>query len=124
MALATLLLAANTTPAREDTSPKRRLRGQATAHGFVGGESHDSYVVRARKGQMLSLQISWKHTGDSRAEFTVSDSPNLFDGGQVAFGKASDDGNRWSGRIPRTGDYYVYVVAYPNAHYTLQACEK
>ena len=73
---------------------------------------------------MLSLQISWKHTGDSRAEFTVSDSPNFFDGGQVAFGKASEDGNRWSGRIPRTGDYYVYVVAYPKAHYTLQACEK
>jgi len=120
IALATLLLAANATWAQEDTAPKKRLRSPATARGTIGGEAHDSYVIRARKGQRMTVRISWQRVDDNRAEFTVSESANFFNGPQVGFGKASNNSKRWSGKIPRTANYYIYVVAHPTAKYTLR----
>lgn len=119
IALAILVLAANVVWAQEDTTPKKRLRSPATAKGFIGGESHATYVIRVRKGQTMTVQISWKHKAHNRAEFTVSESANFFNGTPVTFGKVSDKGNRWSGKVPRTGNYYIYVVAHPTARYTL-----
>src|ERR1041384_591870 len=99
--LATLLLAANIAWAQEYT---RRLRSPATARGVIGGESHDSYVIRARKGQIMTVQISWRREhdnelGDNHAEFFVGELPNFDGGGQVKFGKESNKGKRWSGKI-------------------------
>ena len=34
-----------------EASPARRLRSSAPVRGFIGGESHDGYVVRALKGR-------------------------------------------------------------------------
>lgn len=124
IALATLMLATSDTWAQEDTTPKKRLRSPATVIGFIGGESHDSYVIHARKGRKMTVQISWQGTEDNQAEFTVSRSANFFNGGQVAFGKSFDKGNRWSGKVPRTGNYYIYVVAHPTAHYKLRVTVK
>jgi hypothetical protein len=121
VALAILLLTANIAWAQADPTP-RRLRSPSTVKGFVGGESHDGYVIRARKGQILSVQISWRRANDNKAQFTVSDLPNF--GGQVEFGKESNQGKRWSGKIPKTGNYYIYVIAHPTAHYTLRATVK
>jgi hypothetical protein len=92
----------------------------ASVRGFIGGESHDSYVVRARKGQTLTVRLSWRREGDNRASFTVSESPDYYTGELAKFGSEYDDGRRWAGRVPRTGDYYVYVVAHPSAHYRLK----
>jgi hypothetical protein len=122
VALATLLLAANTAWGQGRI---QRLRSPATVRGFIGGESHDSYVIRAREGQSMTVQISWRQAhdnelGDNHAEFFVSDLPNFDGGGQVKFGKESDKGKRWSGKIPKTGNYYIYVNAHPTAHYTLR----
>lgn len=121
-ALTTLLLAAQIAGAQEYT---RRLRSPATARGLVGAESHDSYVIRARKDQRMTVEISWRHehdpdTEDNHAEFFVGELPNFNGDGEVKFGRASDSGRRWSGKIPRTGDYYIYVMAYPTAHYRLR----
>ncbi len=124
LVLATALLAANVTYAQEDKTPKKRLRSPATVKGFIGGESHDSYVIRARKGQTMTVQITWRRKDDNRAEFTVSESSNFFNAGQVTFGKASANNRRWSGKIPKTGSYYIYVVAHPTAHYTLSVTVK
>ncbi len=123
LALATLLLAAGVAAAQEemtlkDTTPKRRLRSPASARGFIGGESHDSYVVRARRGQTLTVRISWRREGGNRAEFSVSESPDFYTAEPAEFGAAS--GRRWSGKVPRSGDYYIYVVAHPTARYTLR----
>ena len=120
--LATLLLAAIPALGQGHT---RRLRSPATVRGLVGGESHDSYVIRAREGQIMTVQISWRRErqtepGDNRAEFFVSESPNFEGGEPVKFGKESDKGKRWSGKIPKTGNYYIYVNAHPTAHYTLK----
>jgi hypothetical protein len=122
VALATLLLAADTASGQEHS---RRLRSPATVKGFIGGESHDSYVVRARQGQTLTVQINWRRehdneTGDNRAEFLVSESPRFDGDGPVNFGNESNEGKRWSGRVPKTGNYYIYVTAHPTAHYTLR----
>lgn len=120
IALAIVLIAANSCWAQDDTTPKRRLRSPATTRGVIGGESHDSYVIQARKGRTMTVQISWLRVDDNRAEFTVSESANFFNGEEVAFGKTSDKGKRWSGKIPKTKDYYIYVVAHPTADYTLR----
>lgn len=119
MTLAALLLAASVVRAQEDTTPKKRLRAPATAKGFIGGESHDSYVIRAEKGQTMTVQLSWKRKADNGADFTISESSNFFNGAQVSFGKVFDKGRRWSGKVPRTRNYYIYVIAHPSAHYTL-----
>ena len=120
-----LLLTQNIAAAQDvitlkDTTPKKRLGRQAHVKGFIGGESHDSYVIRVRKGQTLMVQISWRTEGHNRAEFTVSKSASFFNGDPVDFGRESNDGKRWNGIAPKTGDYYIYVVAHPTAHYTLR----
>jgi len=105
--------------ARVETAPPRRLRSLAPVHGFIGGESHDGYVIRARKGQILTARLSWRREGDNWASLAVSESPD-FSGQAAKFGNDSNNGKRWVGRIPRTGDYYIYVVAHPSAHYKIK----
>ncbi|HKD80095.1 MAG TPA: hypothetical protein VKH81_10400 [Candidatus Angelobacter sp.] len=101
------------------------LRAPATVHGFVGGESHDTYVVHAVAGQTLSISISWKpehdpDLGDNHAEFWVGTLPDFNADGLVKFGQESNDGKNWTATIPKTSNYFVYVVAHPTAHYTLR----
>jgi hypothetical protein len=115
-----LLFTANVAVAQKIATPGKRLRSPATVRGFIGGESHDSYLIRARKGRTMTVQISWRREGDNRAEFSISESPDFFNGQQVNFGKSSDNGKRWTGKIPRTGDYYIYVIAHPTARYKLR----
>jgi hypothetical protein len=61
-----------------------------SAHGLVGGEAHDSYVIHLRKGEMMTVEVSWRreHTeqGDNHAEFFVSELPNFGADGKK-FGK-------------------------------------
>jgi hypothetical protein len=101
-------------------SPARRLRSLVPVRGFIGGESHDAYVVRAREGQTLTVRLSWQLEGDNRASLVVSESPDFYAGETAKFGTEYNNGTRWVGKIPRSGDYYVYVVAHPSAHYTLK----
>ena len=121
---AILLIAPSFISAQSDTTPKKRLQNPSVTKGFVGGEAHDSYVINARQGQTMTVQISWRRKDNNRAEFTVSKSANFFNGAQVKFGKESDKGRRWSGKIPKTGNYYIYVVAHPTANYTIRVTVK
>src|SRR5215467_1412317 len=61
----------------------KKLRSPATVKGFIGGESHDSYLIHARRGQTMTVEISWKpehdENGDNHAEFWVGTRPD-FDG--------------------------------------------
>ena len=119
--IATLLLITNVASAQEDTTPKKRLRSPALVRGFIGGESHDSYVIRVQRGGVLSVQISWRSEADNSASFTLSESWDFFSAEPVDFGNEYDGGKRWVGKVPKTRDYYIYVVAHPTAHYTLKA---
>lgn len=120
IALTVLLLSASVSRSQDDTTPKKRLRSPATARGVIGGEAHDSYVIRARKGQTMTVRISWRREGDNSAGFSIAKGPNFFTDEQVDFGKESDGGKRWTGKIPTTGSYYIYVTGHPIAHYTLR----
>ncbi len=113
-------IAAGNVSAQRDRTPKKRLAIPATARGTIGGESHDSYVVRAQRGKTLVVQISWQKDGDNRAEFSISRSANFFSASPVNFGTESSGGKVWTGKIPQTGNYYIYVTGFPTARYTLR----
>lgn len=117
---AILLMTASAVFAQTDSAPKKRLQSPAKVSGVVGGESHDGYVIKASRGQRMQVQITWRRESGNKAEFTVSRSANFYNASQVAFGKESAGGKTWIGRIPRTGNYYIYVVANPRARYTLK----
>ena len=122
--MAALLLAGDVAAAQLKPAPPKRLRSPATVRGFIGGESHDSYAVRVRRGQTLTVRLSWRPKGGNRAEFAVSESPDYYAAEPVKFGAWYDDGRRWVGRVPRGGDYYIDVVAHPSARYTLRVSVK
>lgn len=116
--LAIFLIVPSVNSAQEPTR-KKRLRAPATVRNLVGGESTDRYVIRARKGQTMTLRLSWKKEKDfdNSASFSVSPDSNP---AEMLAGQESDGGKRWTGKIPRTGDYLIEVVAHPFAHYTLR----
>ncbi len=129
VALATLLFAADIARAQDDA---QKLRIPATVRGVIGGESHDSYVVRARAGQIMTVQISWRRehdeewvdiNGNNFAQFWIGELSD-YGADPVEFGKESNKGKRWSGKIPRTGNYYIYVTGFPIARYTLRVTVK
>ena len=121
-------LASDAARLQEDPPPHeyfKRLRSPATARGVIGGESHDGYVIHARKGQTMSVRISWRPDSsddekyDTNAHFSVNSRP-VFSGDGTVKGKESHKGSRWTGTIPRTGNYYIFVVGYPTVRYTLR----
>ena len=118
--IATVLLAADLSAAQPRPTPAKKLRSPAVVRGFIGGESHDAYVIRAAKGKTLSVQLSWRAEGENHAGFSISDTSGFFEAEPVAFGIRSDNEKRWTGKIPKTGNYYIYVVAHPHARYTLK----
>ena len=117
----TLLPTAKVTGAQIQPLVSKRLHSPASVRGFIGGESHDEYVIHVRRGRVLTIRLSWRREADNRAEFSVRGSSNTE---PVKFGMESDDGKRWTGRIPKSGDYYIDVYAHPTAHYTLRVAVK
>lgn len=119
-AVTILFLTTSSTLAQTDSVKKKRLSKSAAVEGFVGGESHDSYVIRVRKNQTLKVQISWQGRGDHRAHFVVSKSADFYAGDLVEGGRETYDGKNWTGKVPVAGDYYIYVTAHPDAQYRLK----
>lgn len=68
----------------------------------------------------MTVQLSWRDEDGNRAEFSVYDQSGLVEGEPVTFGKRSEDNKRWTGKIPKTANYYIHVVAHPSARYTLK----
>ncbi len=119
-----LFFTAGVTWAQTDSVKKKRLQSQATVKGFIGGEAHDSYVVRARRNQTLTVEISWQGQGDRTAQFVVSNSADFFSGEVVEGGTETYDGKKWVVKVPATRDYYIYVTAHPTVHYKLKVSVK
>ena len=95
----------------------KRVHSPTTIRGLVGGEANDTYVVHVRKGRQLMVEISWKKEDDNTASFGMGASKDLE---PVSFGKESNGGRKWVGKVPKTGDYFIEVVAHPSAHYVLK----
>ena len=120
-----ILLAATAIQSQPPETPAKRLKSSAVVRGFIGGESHDSYVIRAVKGKTMMVQISWRREGDNNAGFEITESSSFFSNKElITFGEESKDGTRWTGKIPKTANYYIYVVAHPTARYTLRVSIK
>ncbi len=119
-----LFLTTGAAQAQTDSVKKKRLPNPAAVKGFVGGEAHDSYVIRVRKNQTLKVQISWKERGDRTAAFVISKSADFFTGDVLEGGTETDDGKSRTIKIPATADYYIYVTAHPTAAYTLKVSVK
>ena len=98
----------------------KRLRVPAVVRGLIGGESNDTYVVHVRKGRSLKVQISWRSEDQNTASFSVGRSPDFE---PLQFGRESEGGRKWIGKVPKTGDY-IEVVAHPAAHYVLRITAK
>ena len=128
-AVVILLFTAGIASAQTDSTPKKRLKSPATVKGFVGGEAHDGYVIRARRNQTLKVQISWAGGGTKKAQFVISKSDDFFAGDVFAGdvlegGSETYDGKTQTRKIPATADYYIYVTAHPTAKYTLKVTVK
>src|SRR3954469_18734872 len=118
LVLAALILVILTTSASAQPQFKpKRVHAPATIRGLVGGEANETYVLHVRKGRVLTVELSWKKEDDNKASFGMGSSKDLE---PVSFGKESNGGRKWVGRVPKTGDYYIEVVAHPAAHYVLK----
>jgi len=106
-----------TTALAQPAAKPKRVRAPATIRGLVGGEANDTYVVHVRKGHILTVEISWKKEDDNKASFGIGASKDLE---PVSFGTESNGGRKWVGKVPKTGDYFMEVVAHPRAHYVLK----
>jgi hypothetical protein len=93
-----------------------RGRNVTAVNDFVGGEIIRSYIVRAKEGQTLTITLT---SPEKRAEFSVS-TEEL--GSQVSFGRETQTrrSRQWAGKIPKTGNYYISVTAFPSANYSLR----
>ena len=117
-----VFLLAGMAVAQEDQEAKEIYFPQeskaAVVRGFIGGESHDTYVFHIRAGRKVTVQITSR---DNRAGFSVSTSEF---GEPVSFGKETNGGMTWTGTIPQTGVYFVSVIAYPQARYRLKVTKE
>lgn len=95
----------------------KRVHAPATIRDMVGGEANVTYVVHVRKGQTLTVEISWKKEDDNTASFGMGTNKDL---APATFGKESNGGRKWVGKVPKTGDYFIEVVAHPRADYVLK----
>ena len=116
--LAVLLLSAHLVPAQTEQEAMGLCfaegRNTAVVRGFIGGESHDSYVLHLKAGRKVTVRISSR---GNRAQFSVSKSEF---GEPVSFGQETNGGRIWSGTIPETGVYFISVTAHPSARYSLR----
>lgn len=117
--LSLIFLIASTTADAQRERPVR-IHSPATVHGFIGGESQNSYVMRARKGRTLTVRISWRHEDNNHAELSISRGRTFENSEPVKFGRQSNQGRSWTGKIPNSADYFISVVANPSAHYTIR----
>jgi hypothetical protein len=116
-ALAITFLIVSFAAAQEDTSPKQKLRSGVWFKGEVGGEAHQGYVIRARKGQTITVEISRRVPTGGNFNLTVSRSANFFNAEGVKFGKETSSKRRlvWTGKARASGNYYFYLTGHnPN----------
>jgi murein DD-endopeptidase MepM/ murein hydrolase activator NlpD len=85
----------------------------ATVTGTVTSPQRPQYVLRALKGQLMTVEITSK---DNRANFAVQ---GVSDGQPLK--RLENESRKWSDKLPATQDYLLTVAALPDstASYTL-----
>jgi hypothetical protein len=77
-----------------------------TVTGYAGGSTYMRYVLRALRGQTMTVYLTTYHAYPQTV--TIRDSHGNFMG-------SANSGQQWSGYLPATGDYYLDVQAPPGA---------
>ena len=101
------------------TGQKQRVRfprGRTTAvlKGAVVRGTQDQYILGARAGQTMTVHITSR---EKNAVFAILD-PN---GTALEGAEEGSDATDWTGRLPSTGDYSIWVGGTRgNASYTLE----
>jgi putative chitinase len=81
--------------------------------GNVGGESHEVFITHFQKGSKVRLEMD---AGESGAGFSVAN--HAFE--SIDFGDSSNEGQIWTATIPKSGPFYIDVVAFPGGDYELK----
>ncbi len=103
--------------ARMSVAPKIRLQNGESVDGYVDVDNYDGYIINARKGQMLTVRIRRA----SNVSLKISQTGNYYRAVQLGGGKFSNGGRRWTGKIPASGDYYIFVNARQPVNYKIIA---
>lgn len=99
---------ARSTLTRQDTGEtkpaSRRIqfkRGSSstTVHGKASLVLPETYVVGARAGQVMTIQLTAPRKSTTFALMTSKTTQSLTDGGNTS----------WTGTLPETGDYIIYI---------------
>lgn len=86
----------------------------ATLKGGVVRGDRDIYILGARAGQVMDVSIT---SLEKNAVFQIV-APG---GGELPGAREGDDAMKWSGKLPRAGDYRIVVGGTRgNASYTLR----
>lgn len=105
--LAATALGALSSPVAAKTFTQRlkfaRGRSSATVEGAVVRGDRDDWIIGARKGQRLIIRVT---ALEKNAEFQLLDRAS---GRYLKGAGEMDDATRWTGRLPRTGDYLIRV---------------
>lgn len=107
-------------PPSADEPKETRLelnRNRADAKGKVGGESHDHYSIRLEQGKQITITL--RSRGDV-AEFMLSTQGPFRDAEPLRSDRMKQSKRQWSGSVPETGTYHIYVMAHPAAKYHLK----
>lgn len=116
--------------------PGKRLnlkndKGTLSVRGVVGGDSQDRYVINLTPGKKMTVTLQ---SDQNKGEFSLcdikggfGDSDKCVEGANAITKNATrsrrakyNQFKRWVGKIPKSGDYGISVVAYPgSAKYTL-----
>lgn len=112
-----LLLFLLSLPLMASAQGQEPLTGTLNAKGYIGGESHNQYVVAGLAGQPVEVRLRSK---GKRASMTVSASDDFFSAEPLPANGNDEDGQTWTGVVPASGRLFVYVVAYPVSNYRLR----
>lgn len=97
------------TAQQPDQNTRVRFARGTTARTYRGSISHstNTYVVRARRGQTMTVSIT---SPQKLALFHVT-TQEFIDGEYGDAINLATEARRWSLKLPTTADYYVAVVA-------------
>jgi hypothetical protein len=106
--------------AAQDAKPTR-LRNGVNVKSFIGGEAHDYFTIRARRGQTITVQITRRLKRGGNFNLTVTKGASLSSSTDV---NGTERSGRtwvsWTGRAPTTTNYYFDLTAYPPHKYTIR----
>ncbi len=116
LAVGLLLFLALAFSAQAQTVKRVQFQKGKTVASFKGKlplqyADYDAYVLRARKGQTLSVKLI---TDDADASITVYETKILGPGEDAITPEEPKPLSEWSGKLPLTSEYSVQIYGPPN----------